>query len=419
MTASTLSHLPMAAGSALLAGLGRAGLWAVARYMRAPLANTGMLALATMTAMAGTNALYNQTAIHPAPLFAPGPVAPVPAERPEDLARVADPQPQTVSAPAADPAPLVQPVTSETTGSVVPTVPDAPVGNKDVFAVQKKLFEMKLFEGEIDGYYGPMTARAIRAFEERHGLTPQGALTPAVIEAILGADATGVLRAPAAQPVAAAPAAVRAADPIQTAAAAPIATPTPAPAPLSAGDQADVLIGPVASDNPIDAVVASATETIDSLIAAVGDRQTPAPPAQRPVPALPLLASPSSNTGAQAMPAPIAPAQTPATIPARESRAASATAEPSRQIVANASPQATRPAATSAAPPAAATNRELVSQVQRGLASLGFLHGAIDGEADEATARAIRNFEVYHNYKVTGQVSPALVDMLLAAGASI
>jgi hypothetical protein len=31
----------------------------------------------------------------------------------------------------------------------------------------------------------------LRAFEERHGLTPQGALTPGIIEAILEADASG------------------------------------------------------------------------------------------------------------------------------------------------------------------------------------------------------------------------------------
>jgi peptidoglycan hydrolase-like protein with peptidoglycan-binding domain len=102
-----------------------------------------------------------------------------------------------------------------------------------------------------------------------------------------------------------------------------------------------------------------------------------------------------------------------------------ATAEP-RQAAARPTPQATQPPAqqpSAARGPAQqvtpATGRELVMQVQRGLASLGFLHGAIDGQANEATARAIRNFEVYHNYRVTGQVSPALVDMLVAAGASV
>ena len=62
---------------------------------------------------------------------------------------------------------------------------------------------------------------------------------------------------------------------------------------------------------------------------------------------------------------------------------------------------------------------ELIAQVQRGLASLGFLSGEVDGVAGEATAKAIRNFEVYYNYNVTGRVTPELVDLLVAAGAQI
>jgi peptidoglycan hydrolase-like protein with peptidoglycan-binding domain len=431
MTASTLSHLPMAAGGAALAGLGRAGVWAIARYMRAPLANTGMLALATMTALAGTNALYNQHTEHPAPLFAPSPLAPIPAERPDDLGAAPESQvlvaPQVVAPPAV--APLVQPVTGETTGSVPPVVPDQPVGNVEVFEVQKKLLELKLFEGQVDGYYGPMTARAIRAFEERNGLTPQGALTPAVVRAILEADAEGRMPAPPPTPTVAAAPAPQAttpppAQPIATAAA-------PAPAPVEVAEQPDILIGPVESrSNPIDAVVASATDTIDSIISELDTRGTPSQPAQRPVPALPLLSSPEPRTANQPMPEPITPAPRPA-APVTQAATPAATATPvataePRQAAARPTPQATQPPAqqpSAARGPAQqvtpATGRELVMQVQRGLASLGFLHGAIDGQANEATARAIRNFEVYHNYRVTGQVSPALVDMLVAAGASV
>src|SRR5690606_18216257 len=73
-----------------------------------------------------------------------------------------------------------------------------PVGNADAFAVQKKLAELGLFEGKVDGFYGPMTARAIRAFEERNGLEPTGALTSDIIDAIKRADSAG--RVPMAQP---------------------------------------------------------------------------------------------------------------------------------------------------------------------------------------------------------------------------
>ena len=55
----------------------------------------------------------------------------------------------------------------------------------------------------------------------------------------------------------------------------------------------------------------------------------------------------------------------------------------------------------------------------RGLNSLGFLHGEISGIADEATSKAVRNFEVYYNYDVTGKISKGLVNLLQQAGAVI
>lgn len=71
------------------------------------------------------------------------------------------------------------------------------------------------------------------------------------------------------------------------------------------------------------------------------------------------------------------------------------------------------------APAAGPGDKAYVKKVQRGLASLGFLHGEIDGVAGEGTARAVRNFEVYYNYKVTGAITPELVDLLAGAGAEI
>jgi peptidoglycan hydrolase-like protein with peptidoglycan-binding domain len=66
-----------------------------------------------------------------------------------------------------------------------------------------------------------------------------------------------------------------------------------------------------------------------------------------------------------------------------------------------------------------ANNIQLVSDIQRGLASLGFYHGSIDGHPGDATARAIREFENFHSYKVTGQVNPDLIGLLRGAGAAI
>lgn len=390
MTASTLSHLPLAAGSAVAASLGRAGIWALSRYMRAPLASTALLALVSLTALAGSNALYFQTSSHPAPFFAAG-----------QSAAVANVAP--VAAPALPPLPgertaILAPLNADTTGSVsapATEMPAAPVGNRDAFAVQKKLTELGLFSGTVDGFYGPMTANAIRAFEERNGFEPTGALTPAIVDAILRADTASI--APATQQSAElaprpAPIAVRPA-PVQRVVAQPVQQ-----AAVQPPEQVQVIarvssLSPV--DNAVDAVGSAAAETIDSILAAV----TATPAAERPVPR-PAVALGSAG---QAMPKPVQvaslePMQAPMVAPE------------------------VKPVPQQAATPsnlAPANDTALVTQIQRGLASLGFYHGSIDGRPGDSTARAIREFENFHSYKLTGQVKPDLVSLLRNAGASI
>jgi len=79
------------------------------------------------------------------------------------------------------------------------------------------------------------------------------------------------------------------------------------------------------------------------------------------------------------------------------------------------------PAQSAVADPApakpAALDPELVRMVQTGLSRLGFLHGEISGRFDGETARAIREFENYNNFRVTGELTPDLVDVLMANGA--
>lgn len=65
----------------------------------------------------------------------------------------------------------------------------------------------------------------------------------------------------------------------------------------------------------------------------------------------------------------------------------------------------------------AAIDPELVRMVQTGLSRLGFLHTEITGKFDADTARAIREFENYNNFQVTGTLTPDLIDVLMAAGA--
>jgi len=352
MTATTLSRLPLLAGGAVAASLGRAGQWTLAQYMRAPLASTGLMALVTLTAMAASNALYMQSERHPAPFFAS--VSPV-IEPVAEVAAAPEPLP-ALARPA-----MVAPV--ETTGSVPApapvSVPDAPVGNPEAFAVQKKLSELGIFNGKVDGFYGPMTANAIRTFENRNGMPSTGALTPGVIDAILRADASGVAPQAAAAPVV-----------VQPAPAPVVAQPVVQQAPVQ---QADRVVARLPNLSPVDQAVDTignaAASTIDSIVAAVDGARSAAPAPVR------------------AAPVPSQVVSTPA------------------------------PAAVAAVAPA--NNVQLVSTIQRGLASLGFYRGSIDGHPGDATARAIREFENFHSYRVTGQINPDLVGLLRQAGADI
>lgn len=401
MTASTISQLPLMAGSALLGTLGRAGHWTFSRYMRAPLASTGLLALVTMTALAGSNALFFQTAEHPSPFFVPARdiVAPLPTpvvERPQDVSTVTEP---AYSAPA------VVEASAETTGSVQampPALPDAPVGNAQMFAVQKKLYELQLFTGKVDGYYGPRTADAIRAFEQRNGMPLTGANDQRVIDAILGSDAAG--RVSAAQPQAARVAPQPVAQPQPVVQPQPVRQAAVAPVqPVAAPEPQVQLVGRVQTLSPaeqaFDDVAQSAASTIDSIIAAVdGSRSQPQTLANPPVPSavLPPL-QPAQPMPVQVASAPVAPAVAPAPV----------------QLAAAA------PVAPVAARVPPANDTELVTQIQRGLASLGFFRAPIDGKPGPETARAIREFENFHRYKMTGQVQPDLVELLVKAGATI
>jgi peptidoglycan hydrolase-like protein with peptidoglycan-binding domain len=154
-----------------------------------------------------------------------------------------------------------------------------------------------------------------------------------------------------------------------------------------------------------DPVVTAAAQSIDSIVAAVdGGAAVPQPAASRQVAAPPALAA-TSAPPSQPMPEPIQVASLePMALPAASPGLAAS--DPADQVM----------AATSLPP---ANNTQLVSQIQRGLASLGFFHAPIDGHPGAATAKAIREFENFHNYRVTGQIDPDLLGLLQDAGASI
>jgi peptidoglycan hydrolase-like protein with peptidoglycan-binding domain len=375
MSVDAFSALPLQAGQAVAAAAGRTAMWVIAAYMRAPLRNTAIAALTAFSAMAGSNALYNQSAHHPAPLFGT-------FEHQASESKAA----KSPAMPLQRPAKLMTLPSPETTGSVAPAavaepVAVTPIGNEDVFEIQRKLTAFKLFDGKVDGLYGPRTARAIKAFEASIGQPQKGELTPAIVELIKSTPITAepakleLAPAPVAEATTSEPAAQPALELAVT------EEPLPAPQPLAATTES-ATVEQVAAIEP-EPQIAALEPTVDETGVSTLEMTSPAEPAAN---------SPTKRSVQ--------------TIAIRATAPAEATIDPAVQ----------QPVIDVVK---ASTDPKVVGAVQRGLASLGFLHGEIDGVAGEATAKAIRNFEVYYNYNVTGRITPELVNLLVQNGAVI
>lgn len=379
MTVEAMSSLPFQAGSAVAAAAGRTALWAVSVYMRQPLRNTALAALVGLSAMAGSNALYKQAHHHPAPLFGTF----------DDAAPVAKKAKSTAVTPAAKPKKLALPAAPETTGSVSTPASVDIIGNDDVLAMQQKLVALGMLDGKADGLFGPRTAKAIKAFETSVGRPPRGLLTPTIVAMIRDAQMPA---------------------PVTPAPSAPIVAQSPAPA----------LVAPAATT---EAPTVTAQITPPTL-------GTPKPASSDPLPApAPLLAG-AKPAAAQSAPVQVAALEAPADTAALPDPSPSVAKRSVQTIAVHAAPVVTDDASVKEQPlpddlapitegEDASTDHDVVSAVQRGLNSLGFLHQQVDGVAGEATAKAIRNFEVYYRYDVTGRVTRELVRLLKQNGAVI
>lgn len=339
MNATATMSLPMAAFSSM----GQASLSAVrnaaALYARTPLASTGWLILSVGGMMAVSNALFGQHHVHPSPFFYQ-PRSEMAQMQPEVVQPAPAPQNRVaVQAPAAQPLPAVTQISPQPIVAAPAQVSSTErVTNEMLASAQRKLQDMGLFSGQVDGLYGPKTAEAIRAFELRAGLPAKGALDARVIDLIIGTTISNPVR--------------------QTA---PVINPPVMQQPVAANDQ-----------------VPSGQAALQTLISTAS--------------ATPQTTEP--NVAADPEPT--------ASIAEQTSAAPAVTSVPQ-----------------TSAGPIDVTDREYVRKVQKGLASLAFLHGTIDGIAGESTARAIRNFEVFYNYEVTGRVTPELLDLLIEQGATI
>lgn len=452
MTTLSLGHLPMQVGSVVLAASGRAARWIIARYMRQPLANTAILALVVTSAMAASNALYGQEHRHPSPLFSASGTARlagtdasvepvVPAQKPKKFA-IAEPAPQKQVAPKAVTTP--KPVTAVA----------GPIGNKEVYDLQRKLEQMQFFTGTVDGYYGPQTARAIKKFEQVAGLKQTGQLTAEIMARIMSApldivrkaDGAALAAAPEAQSpeagvaeIALPKAPAKATADLAKAQAAPaLEVALPEPTPLSAtlqvttpeqpaastavarhpGTDASVETGSVAGkpaagatllgrplpkdgDQAFQMAADTAAEAFDTIASGVqsltGEDEDGGAAQNDPIGQL------ASASAEPVTPKPGVP------LPINDAPAAPGT--PVAVLDTNATPEQIQKFSPN--------DPVVIAKVQRGLSSLGYLQAAPDGVMNNETAKAIRQFETFYNYQQTGRISPDLLDLLVANGAVI
>ncbi|HTJ57016.1 MAG TPA: peptidoglycan-binding domain-containing protein [Devosiaceae bacterium] len=423
MTAATLSRLPLSAGGAVAGSFARGGVWtlthlvdmgywSVAQFMRAPLAISSVAVVAGLSVLAGSNALYFQTHRHPAPLFfaPPKQVAPSPVVRPVIPAVRLRPQPT---------------IDTQTTGGLGTAPAVETIDNADVMALQKKLVALKLLDDKADGVFGRHTAAAIRAFELKAGMKPRGQLTRHLLAAVLAAPLSGraeALPAPTTAAIATAPVvdtpAIAARGPVPLA---PLAPPASvqmvAEAPAPASQNSPAAAPPVAQT--VAAAAPVAAQSADPVVAPTADGSEVA------MNNLPAALPPAAS----AEPAPVVQPAPAAAQPAPPTQMASAEPLTAAQRLAaqlGTLPPGAAPA-SAATPPATPVSEpvntaepgdaSLITKIQRGLASLGFLGQKIDGVPGEGTAKAIRNFEVFYDYKVTGEATPELLQLLIQHGA--
>lgn len=252
----------------------------VARALDATLRNPMMAAGTVISGLAiiiiVTNALSNQPMHHPSPLFntraSTAALPPVPAATPQSMPPVAAsatqippqpvaqvaavqiPQQQTQPAavtqataaapvvqqiaPPVQPAPLAPPVQTTASTSAAPLTPAGP-SPQVIERIQRELHDRGFYTGAVDGIAGPATSEAVRAFEQRLGVTQNGEANEHVLQ-LLHTARGRTIRMPVA--VAAKPAPVAQPQPqpvVQRAAMQPMPSPVP-PEPLTASEEGKI-----------------------------------------------------------------------------------------------------------------------------------------------------------------------------------
>ena len=314
----TISKLPLAAGHSVLTATMRTSGWAWGKFMAAPMQNLGLGFIGIAMVISATNALYWQNTAHPAPFFATTTTTALNVQNVGEIMPLLQaPHPLELAVGrASDLRSVIQPVPVAAVSANAPSE----VTNEMLANAQTILTSMGLFTGKIDGFYGPQTAEAIRAFELQAGLPPKGALDSIVIQKINNSTL-------------------------------PLVLPTSAAPLASLNVVPKVTFTPVVSNEPViqpaqDVLVALASNvSIASLASTAVDT--------------PILATPVNPE----------------------------------------------------------VDKTLIERIQFGLSNLGFYHSSLDGIAGESTAKAIREFENFLSFEMTGRISSDVQQWLIDAGA--
>jgi peptidoglycan hydrolase-like protein with peptidoglycan-binding domain len=359
-----------------------------------PAMSGGLLAMALTAAAIVSNAMFLQSTRHPQPLFMTRPApdlmdpatVPLPRSRAERTGSIAP------AAAVEPPLPRLQPAQR------VATAP-APVVDRGVITdLQRLLAERGLYKGAIDGISGSRTRAAISAYQKSEGLPVTGQPSTAVLDHIRTASVAVAASPPAKAPaapapaVAAAPAAPPPAKPVTRVAAAPA---PPAEIPVAAREIATAPTAPEPAAAP--PPIAFNPPAEEDLIASMVDEPFPATgPA---VPAEPA-AAPSVAMSDAAPPAEAVAPPHPAAAPVVE-------------IV----PVSARPVAAAPSPAPSAGASARYAAVQRALNNIGYGPVVESGVVDDATADAIRRFELDNGLPLTGRPEDRVVNRLISIGA--
>ncbi|MEM8878373.1 MAG: peptidoglycan-binding protein [Pseudomonadota bacterium] len=311
------------------------------------------------------NAMWMQDGPHPAPFFESSAQVAAVADEDDASAPTANSQTSTPrEAPRSVNTASVQPVQNVSTAPTpAPQVAEQPAPapsaeQQELAEIQSVLQRLGLYDGAIDGLYGPRTQTAIEAFESGHGLAVTGRPSPQLREKLglpgqSSASAVQVVQTPAAPP-------------------------------------AEGIEGLLQS-NPTPVATA---DPIAQAIAGHSDAQLPASDYAQ------AYSQVQQSAPASALPSAAPAAPQPGLAPPTGVQTISIT------------PPANATALLDAERPRPGDPRVL--HVQRLLADLAYAPGSIDGQLGPSTRAAIMRFEADRNMPQTGQVSDQLLNALAA-----